>query len=138
MTEDTIALRLRQSRLYGTFSLRIGSYESSSFQSPGKLKWRHYPSSGRLNLSFPFVRSMSAPIVKERRGKARKPGAVKIGSRSSLFCPGVASPRGFEPPTSGLGNRCSIRLSYGDVGPDIASDPYGVCLFFTAGACRLQ
>jgi hypothetical protein len=40
----------------------------------------------------------------------------------------VASPRGFEPPTSGLGNRCSIRLSYGDVAADIAFDPYAVCI----------
>lgn len=44
----------------------------------------------------------------------RKTG-FKVVCRSSLFCTGMASPRGFEPPTSGLGNRCSIQLSYGDV-----------------------
>ena len=44
----------------------------------------------------------------------------------------MASPRGFEPPTSGLGNRCSIRLSYGDVAADIAFDVRGVCPFWAA------
>ena len=29
----------------------------------------------------------------------------------------MASPGGIEPPTPGLGNLCSVRLSYGDVGP---------------------
>src|SRR5579863_10430967 len=30
---------------------------------------------------------------------------------------GLASPAGLEPATPGLGNRCSIRLSYGDISP---------------------
>lgn len=40
--------------------------------------------------------------------KAQKP-LHTMGWLSSM-----ASPRGFEPPTYSLGNRCSILLSYGD------------------------
>ena len=35
----------------------------------------------------------------------------------------VAVPRGVEPPTFGLGNRCSILLSYGTVARDLAQTP---------------
>ena len=35
---------------------------------------------------------------------------------------GMATPEGLEPPTSALGKPCSIRLSYGVTGADLASD----------------
>ena len=36
---------------------------------------------------------------------------VSWGMSAAELLEGMASPRGFEPPTSGLGNRCSITLS---------------------------
>ena len=39
---------------------------------------------------------------------------LSLFSAGTLFPRGMASPGGFEPPTFGLGNHCSIRLSYED------------------------
>src|SRR5579872_5876815 len=50
------------------------------------------------------------PACARPRTRSPAPGAC-----SKRHTEEMASPRGFEPPTSGLGNRCSIQLSYGDV-----------------------
>ena len=39
----------------------------------------------------------------------------KCAKKSAFGTPKMASPTRFERATCGLGNRCSIQLSYGDV-----------------------
>jgi hypothetical protein len=64
--------------------------------------------------------------------------ACRSGQRRELDrCPNMGTATGRKPPTSGLGNRCSIQLSYGDVTGDIASDAYNVC-FFSRSAERAR
>ncbi len=63
----------------------------------------------------------ASPIEKQAANK-------QVACRSELATPltnkdklsRVAVPRGVEPPTFGLGNRCSILLSYGTIRDDVA------------------
>src|ERR1700748_3666188 len=56
--------------------------------------------------------------------------ASRSGARPArIFCRRMASRRGFEPPTPGLGNRCSIRVSYRDVARALAKWVKSVRLF---------
>jgi hypothetical protein len=48
-------------------------------------------------------------LASDPRRRRRKAGYA----RRSQFCSEMAVPTGFEPVTFGLGNRCSILLSYG-------------------------
>jgi hypothetical protein len=53
----------------------------------------------------------------------------RSGSEYVIYCYRLrllASPTGLEPVTPGLGNRCSIRLSYGDAASSIYHPPTAV------------
>src|SRR5688572_26333221 len=61
---------------------------------------------------FAGVSGSVVPVEGHGRGKADRPGSRMNASSASLNR--LASPARFELATPGLGNRCSIQLSYGD------------------------
>ena len=67
---------------------------------------RHAPKTGVRLRMFPL-----------RAGRERPP-EIRDFRPAAM---GMASPTGLEPVTPGLGNRCSIRLSYGDIAFEILS-----------------
>ena len=77
---------------------------------------------------------LSQPIPRER-GCSMKSRAISGPSRpefaccglsavpSRTSCPKLVAPEGLEPPTCGLGNRCSILLSYGAAKGQLSGGP---------------
>jgi hypothetical protein len=66
-------------------------------------------------------------VVVERGVKASAEGAQKL-----------VTPAGFEPATSGLGNRCSIQLSYGATMKTVSQRKQLCSLIFASDRGRLR